>query len=145
VIDTYGIKTLLNVSEEREKENGNWWHEDEIRICKQKDAHLVEMPIDDGSAPSARQVASWLALLDEEKARPILVHCDHGVMRTGMLVAVYEMEYFGKSGWQALHDMPLFGHHLDGDRKRPPRRFVCDYVPRRFRNARPAGKPLRER
>ena len=130
IVDRYGIKTVLNVSEEREKRKPDWWHEDEIRICKEKGIELIEMPIMSGVPPNAEEVARWLALLEDEKALPVLLHCDHGVMRTGMLVAVYEMEKLGKSNEQALADMPMFGHNLKGERKAPIRNFVLEYEPR---------------
>jgi protein-tyrosine phosphatase len=130
VIATYGIRTVLNLSEEREKHKPHWGFPDEVRICREHDVRLVEMPILSGVPPNRDQVARWLALLEDPAARPILVHCDHGVMRTGMLVAVYQMEFCGASNRAALEAMPMFGHTLDEPHKLPMKRFVLDYVPR---------------
>jgi protein tyrosine/serine phosphatase len=140
-----GIKTVFNVSEEREKCKPDWWHVDEIRLCRKHGVRLIEVPIPSGVPPDRFQLGRWLELIADESAWPILVHCDHGVMRTGMLVAVFEMERHAKSPRQAFSDMPMFGHTMEGERKKPMRRFVLDYVPGRDRGARegPDGVPPR--
>jgi protein tyrosine/serine phosphatase len=138
VLERHGIRTVLNVSEEREKRKPHWYYEDEVRICAERGVRLVEMPIDSGVPPTPAEVDAFLAILDDPDRLPALVHCDHGVMRTGMLVAVYEMEERGKTGAEALRDMPMFGHTMDGEHKRPMRRFILDYVPRSKRAA-PGG------
>lgn len=130
VIESYGIKTILNVSEEREKRKPHWGYKDQVRICRERDVNLVEMPIDSGVPPTPVEVARWLALLEDEDGLPLLVHCDHGVMRTGMLVAVYDMEFRGMTNEQALDAMPMFGHTLDEPHKQPMKRFILDYVRR---------------
>ncbi|MFV1959828.1 MAG: tyrosine-protein phosphatase [Planctomycetota bacterium] len=131
VIDEYGIRTVVDLSTAREKAKDDWDAAGEVRVCRERGIRLIEMPIEDHTPPSPGQLETWLALLDDARARPILVHCDHGVVRTGMLVAVYEMERLGKSNRQALDDMPLFGHSLDKPGREPVSQFILDYVPRK--------------
>ncbi len=130
VIESYGIKTILNVSEEREKKKPHWGYKDQVRICKKHGVNLVEMPVLSGVPPNEEQLARWLALLDDADGHPLLVHCDHGVMRTGMLVAVYDMEFRGMTNEEALAAMPMFGHTLDEPHKRPMKDFILEYKAR---------------
>ncbi len=130
VIEKYGIRTVVNLSTAREKDKGDWDPEGEIEVCREEGVRLIQMPIEDETPPSADQLAAWLALLDEAKSQPILVHCDHGVVRTGMLVAVYEMERLGKTNQQAFDDLPRFGHTFYKPGREHVRAFVLGYVPR---------------
>ena len=68
---------------------------------------------------------------------PVLVHCEHGVVRTGMLVAVYQMERLGQSNQRAIESLPMFGHDLFVPRRKPMRDFILGYEPRAERLERP--------
>ena len=102
-------------------------HAEEGKVLSATGVRYVEMPIPGDDSPSPEQVEAWLALLADEGSRPILVHCKHGVHRTGQMVAAYEIEYLGKSSEQALEDAPLHGHRL----KPSMREFILGYLPRR--------------
>lgn len=43
--------------------------------------------------------------------RPIYVHCQHGVDRTGTIMAIYRMELEGWSNLEAFAEMDHFGAH----------------------------------
>ncbi|MGE0710240.1 MAG: tyrosine-protein phosphatase [Planctomycetota bacterium] len=127
VIAKHGIKTVVNLQPERL--NGLAWHDEEEAACRNQGAQLVDMPIEAQVPPSAEQLAAWLKLLEDESRRPILVHCQHGVVRTGMLVAAYEIEFQGKPPAQALEDLPDFGHDLTKSKHDRMRAFIRDYRP----------------
>jgi protein-tyrosine phosphatase len=61
--------------------------------------------------PEQRPVGidQMLALLDDEATYPVLIHCHAGLHRTGVLTAVYRMEYQGWSTNEAYREMKAEG------------------------------------
>ncbi len=110
-IDTHGIRTVVDLTIEGDGEAGR--QESESLACREKGVEYVGMPIRGEGVLSSEQLERWLGLLDDPDRRPLLVHCKHGVQRTGMCVAVYQMEYLGYSNRQAIDAAPLFGHELN--------------------------------
>src|SRR5439155_25412452 len=51
----------------------------------------------------------FLALMDDPETYPVLLHCRAGLHRTGVMVAVYRMEYQGWSHEQAYEEMKANG------------------------------------
>jgi len=132
VLDQCRIRTLVDLCMPYEKERWeDWdWALEEERICREKDVNLVNIPIVSDTPPNEEQISEWLSLLLDKNAHPILVHCRHGVVRTGMLVAVYEMEFSKKSNEEAFETLAVFGHPVHKDRYKSLRDFIRDYVPR---------------
>lgn len=128
VLDEYGIRTVVSLVNHDSDRAARVV--EESRTCRERGIRFVDMPMNANSPPTPEQVAQWLALLDDEENWPILVHCRHGVVRTGMMVAVYEMEYEGKGNQQVLRELPRFGHDFDTPRSKPVRDFILDYTPR---------------
>jgi tyrosine-protein phosphatase SIW14 len=64
----------------------------------------------DGSVPAEQNVRKFLAIMDDPKNYPVLVHCFAGSHRTGAYVAIYRMEYQGWSNRQVLEEMMLHGY-----------------------------------
>jgi len=94
VIKKYGIKTLVNLclpSESASLQNNNYLKEQQI--CERNGVELVYLPMVGNTPPSEEQITKWLSLFKEPNKTPLLVHCAHGVIRTGVMVAVYEMEF----------------------------------------------------
>lgn len=60
-----------------------------------------------GQIPSHRPTAidQFLAIMDDPSNYPVLIHCRAGLHRTGVLSAVYHMEYEGWSWREALRDL----------------------------------------
>lgn len=132
VLDEYGIRTVVNLyitNSVETRKRVSW----EARICREMDVRFVDIPMVPKTPPTPDQVAHWLTLLEDEKNLPILVHCEYGVDRTGMMVAVYEMEFLNRGNLRALADMPPFGHDLQKATRKPVRDFILNYEPRRSR------------
>jgi protein tyrosine phosphatase (PTP) superfamily phosphohydrolase (DUF442 family) len=54
-------------------------------------------------------IDDFLAILDEPANYPVLVHCRAGLHRTGVLIAVYRMEYQGWSVGDAWRELRAHG------------------------------------
>jgi predicted protein tyrosine phosphatase len=68
-------------------------------------------------------------VLDDAANRPALVHCWQGVKRTGMMVAIYKMEYLRMDNERAIAELPAFGRELE-DFAEADREMLRRYVPR---------------
>jgi protein tyrosine/serine phosphatase len=127
VLDRFHIKTVVSLRTEGENALGTWYAS-EKEICRKKGVDLRELPID--QPPTQEQIDEWLALLEREEKAPILVHCEHGAVRTGVMVAIYQMECLRQENEQTLDDLPVFGHDMDDPVRRPLSDFLRAYVPR---------------
>jgi protein tyrosine/serine phosphatase len=86
-----------------------------------------------GQVPPPDVVKRFLGIMDDPANHPVLLHCEHGVGRTGVLTGVWRMEYDGWDAEQALEEArwyALGGSYFDGQDKT---RFLEAYVPRRLR------------
>lgn len=122
----YGIRTIVNLTTERECRRGAWYQREE-RFCRKKGVELVHLPMLQGVAPDARQIGRFLGVSLNEERQPVLVHCKQGVARTNMMVAVYLKERFGRPNEEILRELPSFGHWLGGPRYDTMREFVLKY------------------
>ena len=77
-------------------------------------------------------VKDWLALLDDEKNYPILLHCKAGLHRTGRLTAIYRMEYHRWTPGEALRELRAngYGFVMSSEADEYIIQFVQNYKPR---------------
>jgi tyrosine-protein phosphatase SIW14 len=94
----------------------------------------VHVPVMASQESLEETTRRFLEVVDDPRNRPVLVHCWRGVKRTGVMVAVYKMEYQNVSNEQALAELPAYGRDLedfvDGERE-----FVAGYIPRARRES----------
>lgn len=128
VFDEYGIKTIVNLIDPGPMNARQL--EEEMRIAAERGVRFVDIPIEPETPPDEKQLARWLALIDDPANHPVLVHCKHGVVRTGMMVAAYEVEYLDRPNREVLEDLPMFGHELYVPHRKPMRDFILGYTPR---------------
>ena len=126
VLRQHGIKTVVNL---RPIDDGNppEWYRKETEICKKHGVEHIDIPMRPETPPAKKQIKQWLSLLDDKSRLPVLVHCTHGVVRTGMLVAVYEIEYLHADNAKTLKALPMFGHELWKPKRKPMRDFILNY------------------
>jgi len=136
VIDRYGLKTVVSLRTPGENRIGHWYIQ-ETAVCRRKGVDLVEIPI--AEPPSEDHITRWLDLLRDERRLPVLVHCKHGSVRTGIMVAIYDMELLGKDNRAAIEELGLFGHDLNDPWLSGVKEFLESYIPRWKR---PPARPL---
>ncbi|HEV8058279.1 MAG TPA: tyrosine-protein phosphatase [Gemmataceae bacterium] len=84
--------------------------EKESALCARLGVRRYFIPPDlipRAQAASSRPIAvdRFLDVLDDPSAYPILVHCNAGLNRTGVIVAVYRMEHDGWTPLQAWEEL----------------------------------------
>jgi len=118
-----GVKTVLNLRH---------YHGDtEQQMVESVGLRYERIPLTSWRGPLPEQVARFLAIVRDPALRPVYVHCEHGVDRTGAMMAVYRMEDEGWSNADAYAEMESFGANFIW---RDLRKWVKAYRPQ----ARPA-------
>lgn len=99
LIQEKNIKTVINL---RGEFPGQKWFDQEFLVTEQLNVALVSVDMILGSIPHRY---SLLYLLESFRnaERPILIHCDTGIERTGEASAIYEMIYLRKSKDEAMN------------------------------------------
>lgn len=83
-------------------------------------AGITHVALPTGQVPSPETVAGFLRAMDAKQNERVLIHCAHGVGRTGVFSAIYRMEYQGWSNRAAILEavvMSGFGSFGPGNSK----------------------------
>lgn len=115
-----GIRTVINLR--------HFHGESEGEIVEAAGLRYEHLPLESTDAPEPAQVARFFEIVNDEAARPVYVHCLHGVDRTGTMIAIYRIEVEGWSNSDALAEMEWFGAH---GILHDLRRFIDGYTPTR--------------
>jgi protein tyrosine phosphatase (PTP) superfamily phosphohydrolase (DUF442 family) len=118
-IGLYGFHTIVNLQDEYPDPDlpENYFGcgtVKESKLCRHLGVRYVYVPPDlipRRQVPAGRPEAidKFLALLDDPDSYPILIHCRAGLHRTGVMTAVYRMEYQGWTPGQAIEDLKANG------------------------------------
>jgi tyrosine-protein phosphatase SIW14 len=130
VVGRFGIKTIVSLRLQDEQSPRPNWYAEETEFCRRAGIKFVHIPMKGKAPPTESQREEWLGVLDHHENYPVLVHCAQGVARTGMMVAIYEMEYQGKDNATALGELTVFGHDLKKASYQPMRDYILHYQPR---------------
>jgi protein tyrosine phosphatase (PTP) superfamily phosphohydrolase (DUF442 family) len=103
----HGVKTVLCL---RKGGAGRDWYEEEAALCRELGLelrHLGWSAHDD----SQEQIERFTRALQELPA-PYLIHCKHGVDRTGLASAVFRVVVLGHSKERAKSELSFWSGHL---------------------------------
>ena len=147
MIDRYGIKTVINLQHENPDPHlpDRWLGEPcvaESELCERLGVkyHLLKpdiLPQPNSVEKRPPVLDDYLAILDDESAYPVLLHCKAGLHRTGRLTAIYRMEYHGWSPGEALRELRANGYGFVAASE------ADEYVIQFVQNYRPRGKVVR--
>lgn len=98
----------------------------ERALCEELGMQFVDLGFPADTIPSPRIVEAWLALLRDRSNHPVLVHCKHGAIRTGVLVAKAQIDLWSVPAKRALRIMPKYGHGLSTPDRRKLQAWILD-------------------
>ena len=81
----FGIKTIVNL---RGGKKGKAWYDDELAVTRRLSIVHVDYRMSSSHEFSQKKAAELLAILRTAE-KPILIHCQSGADRTGLVAALY--------------------------------------------------------
>lgn len=124
--DLYGIKTVVNLRGEHPDEG---WYQREKEAVEAIGAKWVQLPTSGYLAPPPETVDAFFDLVEDKDNWPIFVHCQMGIHRTGLILALYRMQYEGWTGARALAEMREHGFHWTKVDRSEVEEYVLNYTP----------------
>jgi protein tyrosine phosphatase (PTP) superfamily phosphohydrolase (DUF442 family) len=118
-IRRYGLRTIINLQDEDEDPNlprhllgGGRVREHEL--CERLGVRYVWLAPDllpRRRIPAERpqSIDRFIEIMRDPKNHPVLIHCRAGLHRTGVMTAVYRMEFEGHSAHAALQELKANG------------------------------------
>jgi protein tyrosine/serine phosphatase len=119
----HGIRTVIDLRVEKDRAQV------EKNLLETIGVKHVHIP--SGQIPTEESVEKFIEIMDDPQNRPVLIHCIHGVGRTGVFSAIYRIEYQDWSHTKALLEAMLmsgFGSFRPNSDKA---KFISDYEPRK--------------
>ena len=102
-----GIKTVINLIGDSDADAM------EQSLVERQGMRYVQIPMSTRKAPTAKQLETFLALVNDSASQPVYVHCVGGRHRTGVMTAVYRMTKDGISAAEAFSEMKRFKYGPD--------------------------------
>jgi tyrosine-protein phosphatase SIW14 len=141
-IERYGLRAIINVQDDFPDPDIeiSFWDRHTIKeseLCQQLGVRFVQLRptlLPRHLIPEQRPLAidQLLSVLDDESNYPVLIHCHAGLHRTGLLTAIYRMEYQGWTQDRAFLDMKAqgFGPWVCTSANDYVKQYVTTYQPR---------------
>ena len=105
----YGIKTVFDLRRNKPDEP---WAVTEHRFCQRHGISYVKMPVGASRLTDA-QLQQFIEAIADPSRQPILVHCELGKARTGVLVAAYRIVAQGWSYKSAVAEFLQYKDHIE--------------------------------
>jgi len=116
----YGIRTLINLR--KPHSDGT---PEERAYAAENDLNFYNFSIGRSHEDIERTVERFLTIVDDKSNWPILVHCSRGKERSGVLSAVFRIEYDRWPNEQALQETYRLG--LEEGHMPIPENFIRNY------------------
>jgi tyrosine-protein phosphatase SIW14 len=140
-IARYRIKTVINLMEENQDPalRADRFHAistHESELCKDLGVDFkfifVELSDNRPGNEALPAIAEFRKIMDDESSYPVLIHCKAGLHRTGVMAAIYRMEYDHWSRADAMRELRAngFGHFIANTNDPYIVQYVMRYQPR---------------
>src|SRR5260221_4590330 len=83
---------------------------EEQEFCKTNGINWRHIPMKQETPPTQQEIAEFLKIAGDSANQPVFVHDSQGVIREGMMVAVWQMERMGYDPARTEHEVRWFGH-----------------------------------
>lgn len=101
-----GIRAIINLTSDDAQAN-------ERSSAEAAGIKYFQIPMTTHQAPTAAQIAQFLAIVNDKADQPVYVHCVGGRHRTGVMTAIYRMTDDGWSASQAFAEMKKYRFGAD--------------------------------
>ena len=123
--ELHGIKTIINLRSEGEMKKE--WYAREKKFADLNHITLVDIPMLPDTPPTEAQIERFVRIVKDTDMLPVLIHCQAGIIRTGMMVAVYRIDVLKEPNARVMADLPWFGRTFEN---RPAvKDFILGYNP----------------
>lgn len=85
--ERYQLRTVINLRGERLAD----WYIEESLACADLKIKLINIKASGRHPPSDEQIQEFLTILADTANYPILIHCQGGIHRTGVYIAIYRL------------------------------------------------------
>ena len=102
-IDLYGLRRVICLNPD--------FADRERALCQRKGVEFHYFPMPSDGRGAMEQFTAVYRLLNDQESKPVLVHCNAGVARTGVSVALYRILHDGWSTDKALDELRSFERH----------------------------------
>lgn len=121
IIQTHGIRTVINLQEENRDPYmpETWLTRPQIResdVCRELGVNYISLYGGEIVSPEVyaagqrpQAIDQFLQILDDSSNYPVLLHCKAGLHRTGLFTAIYRMEYEGWTTAAAMQELRANG------------------------------------
>ncbi|HEX8027912.1 MAG TPA: tyrosine-protein phosphatase, partial [Vicinamibacterales bacterium] len=99
-----GVKTVINLIGDSDLDVT------EQSMVEQHGMRYVHIAMSTRIPPTAKQLDTFLSLVNDAATQPVYVHCVGGRHRTGVMTAIYRMTNDGLTGDQAFTEMKQFNY-----------------------------------
>ena len=97
-LSTLGVKVIIDLREHDERAVA------EERTVTGDGMRYVNVPMTGMTPPTEAQIKQILALMEDQTAGPVFVHCKRGADRTGAVIAAYRIDHDKWENSQALSE-----------------------------------------
>lgn len=107
-IARYHLSAVINL---RGSNPAEAWYQDECRVAARAGVRHYDVPLDSASPPAAPELGQLIDLL-ETCPKPVLIHCESGIDRTGLVAAVCVLllDDAGSPARARAQFSPYYGH-----------------------------------
>jgi len=106
-IEKYRVQSILNLRGRNEK--ADWWV-NEVNLAERLGVSHYDVALSSKKQPGPEQFQEILCIL-QTAPKPLLIHCEAGADRSGLVSAVYLLEFEGYSYQKARRQLSfIYGH-----------------------------------
>ena len=124
-ISEYNIRSILNL---RGKNDGKQWYKDEVNVSATHSVAHYDIALSSSKEPKAEDVRRLIEIF-KSAPRPILIHCQFGADRSGLVAAMWKVIIDKEPRAEAKKQLSLFYGHFPVMGRQAMDRFFQEWTP----------------
>lgn len=128
--EAHGLRTVINLRGEHPDEG---WFVEEGEAVEALGLRWEHIPVSGKERPDEAHIARFFELVEDREAWPILIHCQGGIHRTGLMTALYRRQYQRWSAQRAIDEMVERYFNWGLTNREALKAYLRDYEPQAAR------------